>query len=156
MSTMLMKRRYWSNLPRCWATVLIDNIHDIIVVDRDRFDRAHSQEASEEIGKFNSELFSKGIPYLLIGVGRWGSSDPWLGIPVTWDQISGARVIVETGFKGFKVVPSQGTHFFQNITSFMVGYFTVNSYFKGGLVDWEWLSKQKSVSQFEIHPPYSF
>ena len=65
-------------------------------------------------------------PYLLIGVGRWGSTDPWLGIPVTWDQISGARVIVEAGFRDFRVTPSQGSHFFQNLTSFQVGYFTVN------------------------------
>ena len=67
-----------------------------------------------------------GTPYLLIGVGRWGSRDPWLGIPVTWDQISGARAIVETGFKDLHVTPSQGSHFFQNIVSFNVGYFTVN------------------------------
>jgi hypothetical protein len=105
---------------------------------------------AEEVGRFNVKLAGKGIPYLLIGVGRWGSSDPWLGIPVTWDEIYGARVIVEAGFKHFKVVPSQGTHFFQNITSFMVGYFTVNSYSDEGFVDWEWLRKQKIVEEMEF------
>ena len=65
-------------------------------------------------------------PYLLIGVGRWGSNDPWLGIPVEWDEISGARVIVEAGFRDFRVTPSQGSHFFQNLTAFQIGYFTVN------------------------------
>ncbi|MBD3216993.1 MAG: response regulator [candidate division Zixibacteria bacterium] len=136
--------------PQVLGNGLIDDIYDIVVVDRNRFDRSKSVEVAEEVTKYNSELFSEGIPYLLIGVGRWGSADSWLGIPVTWDQISGARVIVETGFKGFKVVPSQGSHFFQNITSFMVGYFTVNSYFKGGFVDWEWLNQQKAVSKMKF------
>ena len=76
---------------------------------------------------------------MLIGVGRWGSKDHWLGIPVTWDQISGARVIVESGFKDLRVTPSQGSHFFQNLTSFQVGYFTVNADAGEGFVDWEWI-----------------
>jgi CheY-like chemotaxis protein len=136
--------------PQVLGNGLINDIYDIVVVDRDRFDRSKSVEVAEEVAKYNSKLFSEDIPYLLIGVGRWGSADSWLGIPVTWDQISGARVIVETGFKGFKVVPSQGSHFFQNITSFMVGYFTVNSYFKGGFVDWEWLNRQEAVSKMNF------
>ena len=70
--------------------------------------------------------FAEGTPYLLVGVGRWGSRDPWLGIPVTWEQISGARVIVEAGLRDLKVEPSQGSHFFQNLVSFDVGYFTVD------------------------------
>jgi len=134
--------------PQVLGNGVIDDIYDIVVVDRETFDRAKSQMVADEIAKYNADFLAKGIPYLLIGVGRWGTSDSWLGIPVTWDQISGARVIVETGIKGFKVVPSQGTHFFQNITSFMVGYFTINSFFKGGNVDWEWLKKQKSVSEY--------
>jgi hypothetical protein len=72
--------------------------------------------------------------------------DPWLGIPVTWDQISGARAIVESNFKDFNVTPSQGTHFFQNLTSFKVGYFTVESDSKDNLIDWEWL---KSINPEE-------
>ena len=76
---------------------------------------------------FYSQLISQKRPYLLVGVGRWGSLDPWLGIPVGWEQIAGARAIVETSFKDMSVEPSQGSHFFQNITSFMIGYFTVNN-----------------------------
>ena len=85
-------------------------------------------------------------PYLLIGVGRWGSLDPWLGIPVTWDQICGARTIVEAGFKDFIVEPSQGSHFFQNLHSFEVGYFSVPSNIDETFVDWEWLLAQEYVS----------
>ena len=82
---------------------------------------------------------------MLIGVGRWGSNDPWLGIPVAWDQISGARVIVESGFRDLRVTPSQGSHFFQNLTAFQVGYFTVNPDAGEGFVDWQWLAAQPAV-----------
>jgi CheY-like chemotaxis protein len=123
----------------------IDDIFDIIVVDQRAFDRADSRRTAAELGLYNAEL--EGRPYLLIGVGRWGSSDPWLGIPVSWDQISGARVIVETGFADFKVTPSQGTHFFQNLTSNNVGYFTVDQHNSEELVDWTWLASQPAVRQ---------
>jgi hypothetical protein len=88
-------------------------------------------------------------PYILVGVGRWGSFDPWLGVPVKWDQIAGAKVIVETSFKDFDVTPSQGTHFFQNITSFGVGYFTISSDSQEGSVDWQWLREQPSLEEKE-------
>src|SRR5262249_33821209 len=121
----------------------IDTIYDAIIVDRARFDRSTSRQTAQELARFNAEL--AGRPYLLIGVGRWGSADPWLGIPVTWDQIAGAGVIVEAGFQDFRVAPSQGTHFFQNLTSFNVGYFTVNPDAGEGFVDWAWLAAQPSV-----------
>ena len=123
----------------------IDDIHDIVVVDRQRFERAASRQTADELARFNAEL--AGRPYLLIGVGRWGSADPWLGIPVTWEQISGARVIVEAGFEDVRVTPSQGTHFFQNLTSFNVGYFTVNPEAGEGFVDWPWLSSYLAVRE---------
>ena len=133
------------------ATVLgngrIDDMRDLVVVDFDRFDRVRSQVAAQEIADFNARLASRGTPYLLIGVGRWGSADPFLGIPVTWDQISGARVIVETGFHDFRVTPSQGTHFFQNLTSINIGYFTVNPELGDGFVDWDWLAAQPVASE---------
>jgi len=129
---------------------VIDNIHDVVVIDVDGFDRRKSREIAREVGAYNSVLTDKGVPYLLIGVGRWGSADPWLGIPVKWDEISGARVIIETGFKDFKVAPSQGSHFFQNIVSFMVGYFTISSSSDDGFVDWEWLQKQKPVDEMDF------
>ncbi len=123
----------------------IDDIHDIVVVDRQRFARASSRQTAAELAQLNAEL--SGRPYLLVGVGRWGSADPWLGIPVTWEQISGARVIVEAGFADFKVAPSQGTHFFQNLTSFDVGYFTVNPDAGDGFVDWAWLGAEPAVRE---------
>jgi hypothetical protein len=123
------------------------HIKDIVVVDHARFDRAKSQEIAAEVARFNAELLAEGLPYVLIGLGRWGSADPWLGIPVTWEQISGARVIVESGLKDIKVTPSQGSHFFQNLTSFRVGYFTVNPETGEGSLDWDWLEAQPSLRE---------
>lgn len=125
----------------------IEEIRDVLVVDRHRFDRAQSQRTAAELALHNSRLLEEGRPYLLIGVGRLGSSDPWLGIPVSWDQIGGSRVIVEAGFKDFRVTPSQGTHFFQNLTSFNVGYFTVNPDAGEGLLDWDWLAAQPAEDE---------
>jgi hypothetical protein len=125
-------------------------VHDLVVVDIDRFDRSRSRDVAQEVSALNAKLLAQKRPYILIGVGRWGSLDHWLGIPVTWDQISGAVAIVEAGFKDFNVTPSQGSHFFQNITSFRVGYFTVNSLGHQGFIDWEWLSAQKSIEEREF------
>ena len=129
---------------------VIGDVRDLLVVDFHRFDRARSIEVAQQVGRFNAELIARGIPYLLIGVGRWGSIDPFLGIPVTWNQISGVRVIVESGFKDFIVTPSQGTHFFQNLTSCNVGYFTVNPESGEGLVDWDWLARQPACKETEF------
>ena len=118
----------------------ISDLSDIVLVDYQRFERSRSQEVAQCVSKLNAKLVSQGIPYLLVGVGRWGSNDPWLGIPVEWDQISGARVIVEAGFRDFRVTPSQGSHFFQNLTAFQIGYFTVNPDAGEGFVDWDWLN----------------
>lgn len=126
---------------------VIEDIHDVIFIDINRFDRAKSKETAIEVGKLNSKMLELKRPYVLIGVGRWGSLDQWLGIPVAWDQISGAGAIVESGFKDFEVTPSQGSHFFQNITSFRVGYFTVNSFIHQGFIDWEWLAQQPAVEE---------
>ncbi len=135
--------------PQILGNGLIDVIQDIVVVDYHNYDRSKSLQVVQEVAGFNAQLIKNDTPYLLIGVGGWGSADPWLGIPVKWEEIAGARVIVETGFKDFKVVPSQGTHFFQNITSFMVGYFTINSFSNEGFVDWDWLAEQKEVESRE-------
>src|SRR5271166_1430885 len=125
----------------------IDNLYDVIVVDSQRFERSRSQEVAKSVAQFNRLLQQKNRPYLLIGVGRWGSTEPWLGIPVEWDEISGARVIVETGFRDFRVTPSQGSHFFQNLTAFQIGYFTVNKDIGEGSVDWQWLMGQPAVEE---------
>ena len=124
----------------------IEGLRDLVVVDFQRFERARSREAAAEVGRLNGLLLADRVPYALVGVGRWGSRDPWLGIPVTWDQVSGAQVIVEAGLRDLKVTPSQGTHFFQNLTSFNVGYFTVNPESGDGEVDWEWLEAQPAIS----------
>ena len=127
-----------------------DGIYDLVMVDNDKFERSNSKAVAMEIAKLNSKLLSEKKPYVLIGIGRWGSLDPWLGIPVTWDQIAGAAAIVESGFKDFEVEPSQGSHFFQNITSFRVGYFTVDAAHKIGFIDWEWLLKQKAIEELNF------
>jgi hypothetical protein len=129
---------------------ILDGIHDIVFVDIERFNRAKSREAAHEVMLFNEKLIAQNRRYLLIGVGRWGSLDPWLGIPVKWDQISGARVIIEAGFKDMEVDPSQGSHFFHNITSFRIGYFTVNSVTQDGFVDWDWLRARPFVEEGEF------
>ena len=120
----------------------VDNLQDVVVVDSQRFERGQSQEVARQVAYFNAKLAAENRPYLLVGVGRWGSNDPWLGIPVEWDEISGARVIVEAGFRDFRVTPSQGSHFFQNLSAFQVGYFTVNPDLGEGMVDWEWLASR--------------
>jgi len=125
----------------------IENLHDVVVVDSQRFERSRSQEVATEVARFNRSLNEENRPYLLIGVGRWGSTEPWLGIPVEWDEISGARVIVEAGFRDFRVTPSQGSHFFQNLTAFRIGYFTVNPDAGEGSVDWQWLTEQPALQE---------
>jgi hypothetical protein len=125
----------------------IEDLHDVVVVDFHRFERVRSQEVAEGVARMNAKLNENGTPYILIGVGRWGSNDPWLGIPVEWDEISGARVIVEAGFRDFRVTPSQGSHFFQNLTAFQVGYFTVNPDVGEGFVDWQWLGSQSAIEE---------
>jgi CheY-like chemotaxis protein len=125
----------------------IENLYDVVVVDSQRFERSRSQEVAKAVAHFNGLLAAENRPYILIGVGRWGSNDPWLGIPVEWDEIAGARVIVEAGFRDFRVMPSQGSHFFQNLTAFQIGYFTVNPDAGEGSVDWEWLTGQPSVAE---------
>lgn len=126
-----------------------EDLRDLVVVDYHRFERGRSHEVAGAIARLNSKLLDQGKQCLLIGVGRWGSNDPWLGIPVAWEQVSAARVIVEAGFRDFRVTPSQGSHFFQNLTAFQVGYFTVNPDVGEGIVDWEWLGAQRAVEEHD-------
>ena len=115
-------------------------LSDIVCVDPDAFEAAATRDIAEEIAALNRGLLKEGRPYLLIGFGRWGSSDPWLGIPVRWDQISSARAIVEAALPGMSPEPSQGSHFFHNLSSFEVCYLTVP--LGGRDVDWDWLRRQ--------------
>jgi CheY-like chemotaxis protein len=125
----------------------VNDLHDVVVVDFHRFERGRSQAVAEAVARFNAKLMELERPYVLIGVGRWGSNDPWLGIPIEWDEIAGARVIVEAGFRDMAVTPSQGSHFFQNLMAFQVGYFTVNPEAGQGLLDWQWLGAQPAVEE---------
>ena len=93
-----------------------------------------------KLRRLNSRFVKQGKAYVLIGPGRWGSTDPWLGIPVKWPQISAARIIIESGLKNYRIDPSQGTHFFQNLTSFRVGYFTINPFINEGYYDVDFLN----------------
>jgi len=122
-------------------------VRDLVVVDAHRFERGRSRDVAGDVARFNARLNAAGVPFVLIGVGRWGSSDPFLGIPVTWDDINGARAIVEAGFRDLRVTPSQGTHFFQNLAAGGVAYFTVNAEAGEGVLDWEWLNAQPAVEE---------
>jgi hypothetical protein len=119
---------------------LFKGIHDIIYVKPESFNPSKNKDLAGEIEKINNTFIRKGAGYVLIGPGRWGSTDPWLGIPVRWPQISAARIIVESGLKNYRIDPSQGTHFFQNLTSIRVGYFTINPYIGEGYYDVEFLN----------------
>lgn len=120
----------------------VEGLADIVFVDPAAFERSKSRETAGEIAELNAKLLRDGRPYILIGPGRWGSSDPWLGIPVEWGQIAGAKVVVETGFEGLRVQPSEGSHFFHNMTSFHVGYFTLNPEVGEGELNLDWLRAQ--------------
>jgi CheY-like chemotaxis protein len=115
-------------------------VHDVIYIKPENFNPANNKVVAGEIEKINAQFIKQGIGYVLIGPGRWGSADPWLGIPVKWHQISGVRIIIESGLKNYRIDPSQGTHFFQNLTSFRVGYFTINPYINEGHYDVELLN----------------
>ena len=125
----------------------MDNITHVIHVPSDIFDSAKTNEMAKEIAHFNSIVRNEGGSYLLIGPGRWGSSDPWLGIPVLWSDISEAKVIVESAIPGYQIEPSQGTHFFQNITSLGVGYLTIDTVRGDGYIDEGAISALESVSK---------
>ncbi len=124
---------------------VIRDLRDIVVVDIDTFDRARSHDAARSVAAINSRLVDEGRGYVLIGPGRWGTLDPLLGIPVKWDQICGAKAIVEAAFKDMSVEPSQGSHFFQNLTAFQVAYFSVNPRLRNTFVDWDWLARQNAA-----------
>jgi hypothetical protein len=125
----------------------INNIDNFVLISPDKFDNAETVAIAEEIGKINSDMRSRGEGYILIGPGRWGSSDRFLGIPVTWSDISEAKVIIENSLPGYEVEPSQGTHFFQNITSLGIGYLSVSRQAGNGFVDFDSLYSLETVQE---------
>lgn len=126
---------------------IIDDIQDVIYVKTEGYSASNNQLIAYDIEKLNKRFLDERKHYILIGPGRWGSSDTWLGIPVKWPNISAARVIVEAGLTNYRVDPSQGTHFFQNLTSFGVGYFTINAYMNDGLYNQELLNSMPAVEE---------
>ncbi|WP_251968541.1 PEP/pyruvate-binding domain-containing protein [Parabacteroides sp. AD58] len=128
---------------------IINDVHDIIYVKTGAFNAANNQLIAYEIEKMNRQFTGTDKNYVLVGPGRWGSSDPWLGIPVKWPHISNAKVIVECGLENYRVDPSQGTHFFQNLTSFGVGYFTINPFKGEGWFDESYLNQMPAIEETE-------
>jgi hypothetical protein len=116
----------------------IEGLRDVVFLDPAAFDRARSRAIAGEVAALNRRLLAAGRPYVLIGFGRWGSADPWLGVPVDWSEVSGARVIVEAGLPGLGVEMSQGAHFFHNLLAFRVAYLSVPDG-GPGRIDWDWL-----------------
>ncbi|MCX4382031.1 MAG: phosphoenolpyruvate synthase [Parabacteroides distasonis] len=128
---------------------IVGDVQDIIYVKTGAFNSSNNQLIAYEIEKMNRSFTDQEKGYVVVGPGRWGSSDSWLGIPVKWPHISNARVIVECGLENYRVDPSQGTHFFQNLTSFGVGYFTVNPFKGDGWFDEAFLNAQPAVEETE-------
>lgn len=124
-----------------------NDVHDIIYVKSESFNASNNQQVAYEIEKMNRQFTGTDKNYILVGPGRWGSSDPWLGIPVKWPHICNARVIVECGLENYRIDPSQGTHFFQNLTSFGVGYFTINPYNHDGSFDEAYLNALPAIEE---------
>ena len=131
---------------------IIKMIKDIVYVKPEKFDAKYTQKIKAEVASLNIKMVNQNIHYLLIGFGRWGSSDPWLGIPVDWSDVSAAKVIVEATLPKMNIELSQGSHFFHNLTSFNVPYFSV-PFTSDSKINWEWLNTQKAVfeGQFVRH-----
>lgn len=128
----------------------VSDIYDFVYVKPDKFDPARSLEIAQQVEAVNKHYIKLRRNYVIVGPGRWGSSDPWLGIPIKWSQISEARVIVESGLENFRVEPSQGTHFFQNLTSFRVAYLTINPYMNDGIYDLDYLNTLEASFESEF------
>lgn len=127
-----------------------EEIYDLVYVKTDGYSASNNPTIAYEIEKMNRKFVEMGRHYILVGPGRWGSSDSWLGIPVKWPHISAARVIVEAGLTNYRVDPSQGTHFFQNLTSFGVGYFTINAYRGDGVYQQKFLNGLPAVEETQF------
>jgi len=132
----------------CLGNGKIEGLRHILYVKPEVFDASKTTEMARELEKFNEKLGPE-HPYILIGPGRWGSADPWLGIPVVWNQISNVKVMIEMGLAEFEVDPSFGSHFFQNVTSMRIGYFTVSHKGRLDKLDREWLCRQPKAEETE-------
>ena len=125
------------------------DIADIVYVKTEKFSSLATEKIADELLALNARLRDEKRPYILVGPGRWGSSDPYLGVPVKWSHISEAKVIVECGIENFDVEPSQGTHFFQNVTSLGVGYLTINPFRGDGIFRQDRLDAREALYEGE-------
>jgi CheY-like chemotaxis protein len=134
-----------------WSDKVLGNgvyrLRDVVYVKPEAFESSKTQDMANDITEINKALVSAHTPYLLIGPGRWGSADPWLGIPVRFTSIAGAHAVVETSLPNMLPDPSQGSHFFQNLTSFHIAYFTTRHYNEKQSIDWEWLDAQEVITE---------
>lgn len=126
---------------------IIDSVYDVIFVDPDKWDRTKTVKMHDEISELNKRMRAESRNYILIGPGRWGSRDRFLGIPVKWMDINMAKIIVETGSENFAVDSSQGSHFFHNLVSMDVGYFSISHHSDNDFLDWDWLKLQKVIEK---------
>jgi len=122
---------------------IYDDLYDFVYIKPESFDPKNNEEIATLVGEINKKFIQEKRNYILVGPGRWGSSDPWLGIPIKWTDISEARVIVESGLKDYRIDASQGSHFFQNLTSFKIAYLTINPFINDGYYNIDYLNKEK-------------
>ena len=132
------------------GTGAVNDVCDVVYLREENFNPASTEKIAVEVTRLNAKMREEGRGYVLVGFGRWGSSNPWLGVPVKWSDISEAKVIVECGLNNFRIEPSQGTHFFQNLTSFGVGYITVNPYINDGSLDFARLNEMPATYESEF------
>ena len=132
-----------------------DNIKNLLYLRTDKYDPSQSNKIAKEIESFNNNI-GKSNPYILAGPGRWGSADPWLGVPINWQQISHAKIIIEIGHKNFPVDPSFGSHFFQNLTSLHIGYLTIDNKNNNDFINDTWLNQYKPKEKGKFIDWYQF
>lgn len=135
---------------KCMGNGLVDYITDVIYIDRNRFDKSHTLEMAAEVEKFNAQMIKENMKYLLIGPGRWGTRDRWIGIPVSWPQISNAKIIVETALNDFPLDASSGSHFFHNVTTMNVGYLSLPANNNRYSIKFDILDRQPLVGEMRF------
>jgi hypothetical protein len=130
---------------KCMGNGIMKDIFDVIYVDQEKFDKGETEKIALEIETLNKKMCTENRKYILIGPGRWGTRDRWIGVPVKWPQISNAKVIVETSLEDYPLDASSGSHFFHNVTSMDVGYFTVQPEFKKSYIKYDILDEQELI-----------
>jgi hypothetical protein len=152
----LKKEKLLLYTEKCMGNGQIDNIHDVIYINPANFDKSATLKMVDEIETLNHKMMAENKKYILIGPGRWGTRDRWIGIPVAWPQISAAKIIVETSFEDYPLDASSGSHFFHNVTTMNVGYFSVQHGLAGNLIAWDVLEKQPLIDETKYFRHISF